>query len=307
MSKISKQTIEDILLDAIVLTNDAVGIFDQNDTVVFCNFQFCDIFALTEEEALGQTFEHIVRGCFDRKLGIKIDSDDIEAWLEMALSKRRSKPFRTFEVDTCEQRWFRLTEMMVGEYMFTYATDVTESKQLELELIATKNKLQRLASTDYLTGIYNRREFNKLAEQELLRCERNGLKATLLLLDLDHFKTINDTYGHAGGDSVLVGVTDRIKGELRGYDIFARIGGEEFAILLPEVSEDNAIDIAERCLTKVSEIPFYFEGQDIEVSVSIGMSVSSSNLKSLDDVLKSADRRLYHAKQSGRNQLCKSA
>lgn len=307
MSKISKQTIEDILLDAIVLTNDAFAIFDQNDRVIFCNFAFCDIFALTEEQALNKTFEDLARSCFERRLGIKIDSDDIEAWLEMALSKRRSKPFRAFEIDTCEQRWFRLTEMMVGEYMFTYATDVTASKHLELELLATKSKLQRLASTDYLTGIYNRREFNKLAEKELHRCKRNGLNATLLLLDLDHFKAINDTYGHAGGDSVLVGFTDRIKVELRSYDIFARIGGEEFAILLPEVSEDNAVDIAQRCLKKISEVPFYFEGEDIQVSVSIGMSESSNKLKSLDQVLNSADKRLYQAKQSGRNQLCKSA
>ena len=304
MSIISKQTIEDVLLDAIVLTNDAFGIFDADDQLVFCNFAFCDIFAFAEQDALGKTFEHLVRSCFERKQGIKIDSSDIDAWLAMAHSKRRSIPFRAFEVDTCDKRWYRLTELMVGDFMFTYATDVTASKELELELLATKTKLQQLAATDYLTGIYNRREFNKLAEQELERCERNGLSATLMLLDIDHFKTINDTHGHTCGDAVLVGFTDRIKGELRGYDIFARVGGEEFAILLPEVTEDNALEIAKRCLKKISEVPFYYDGEHVQITVSIGMSECSKKLKSLDDVLKSADKRLYHAKQNGRDQVC---
>ena len=301
MSEISKQTIEDILLDAIVQTNDAFGIFDADDKVVFCNYPFSEIFAQTEESIIGLSFEDLIRSCYERKEGVHVETDQIEDWLAMAHSKRRSAPYRSFEVDTCDGRWHRLTEMMVGEYMIIYATDVTGSKNLELELVETKNKLQQLAATDYLTGIYNRRQFNKMAEQELLRCERKKLHATLMLLDIDHFKHINDNYGHACGDAILVNFTDRIRGELRSYDIFARVGGEEFAILLPEVCNEKAMMIADRYLKKIAEIPFYYDGEYITVTTSIGLSESYPQIKTLDYALQSADKYLYQAKQGGRN------
>lgn len=303
MPAVTKETIDRILFKAIELTNDAIGIFDENDQVVFCNQSFAEIFAQSEASTLNLTFEQLIRSCFDRKAGVKIDSTCINTWLEMAAEKRRSSSYRSFEIDTCDDRWFRLSEMMVGEFLFTYATDITASKNLELELVQTKNKLQQLAATDHLTGIYNRRQFNKLAEQELLRCERNKLPATLVLLDIDNFKHVNDTYGHACGDAVLVGFTDRLKGELRSYDIFARIGGEEFAILLPEASDEEALKIAIRYLNKISDVPFYYEGEYIHATVSIGLSESYPQIKTLDYALKSADRRLYQAKQSGRNQV----
>lgn len=301
MSVISKQTIEDILLDAIVQTNDAFGVFDAEDKVVFFNYPFCELFAQTEQAILSQSFEQLIRSCFERKAGVNVETDDIEAWLTMANLKRRSAPYRSFEVDTCDGRWLRLTEMIVGDYIVTYGTDVTASKELELELVETKNKLQQLAATDYLTGIYNRRQFNKMAVQELLRCERKKLHATLMLLDIDHFKHINDTYGHACGDAILVGFTDRIRGELRSYDIFARIGGEEFAVLLPEVCNEKANMIAERYLKKIAEVPFYYNGEYITVTTSIGLSESYPNVKTLDYALQSADKFLYQAKQQGRN------
>lgn len=301
MSVISNQTIEDILLDAIVQTNDAFGVFDAEDKVVFFNYPFCELFAQTEQAILSQSFEQLIRSCFERKAGVNVETDDIEAWLTMANLKRRSAPYRSFEVDTCDGRWLRLTEMIVGDYIVTYGTDVTASKELELELVETKNKLQQLAATDYLTGIYNRRQFNKMAVQELLRCERKKLHATLMLLDIDHFKHINDTYGHACGDAILVGFTDRIRGELRSYDIFARIGGEEFAVLLPEVCNEKANMIAERYLKKIAEVPFYYNGEYITVTTSIGLSESYPNVKTLDYALQSADKFLYQAKQQGRN------
>ena len=88
--------------------------------MVFCNYTFCEIFAHSDQGALGDTFEQLIRRCFTIKQGVKIDASDIEAWLQMAHSKRRSAPYRSFEVDTCDQRWYRITEMLVGEYMLTY-------------------------------------------------------------------------------------------------------------------------------------------------------------------------------------------
>ena len=179
--------------------------------------------------------------------------------------------------------------MIVGDCLFTYGTDITASKNLELELVQTQKKLQQLASTDHLTGIYNRRQFNKLAAQELLRCERGQMHATLMLFDIDHFKQINDSYGHACGDAILIGFADRVRGELRSYDIFGRIGGEEFAVLLPEVNNKTAKDIAQRYLAKIAEVPFYYEGEFINVTTSIGLSESYPKIKTLGYALNNAD------------------
>ena len=128
-----------------------------------------------------------------------------------------------------------------------------------------------------------------------------------MLLDIDFFKRINDKYGHAAGDSVLCQVTQRIKGCLRGYDIFARIGGEEFAILLPDTLSSDAYRIAERYRKEIAKTAFEFENLNIDVTVSIGISESYPETKTLDYLLKSADENLYIAKQTGRNKVVSPA
>lgn len=303
MSKISDVVLEKLLINVVELTNDIICVFDKYDVIYYCNEPFSDILTLDIKQIIGKTFTDIITASYENNTGLNIDTDTLDDWLEMASERRRSKPFRSFEVDTVEGRWFRFTELIIDDYLFLYGTNITASKLIELKLTETQDKLQRLASTDFLTGIYNRRQFNKLASQELLRCERNELHATLVLLDIDYFKKINDKYGHACGDAVLVHLSDRIKAELRSYDIFARIGGEEFAVLLPEVDNSMAKDIANRYLKRISDTPFYYEGEYIDVTVSIGLSESYPDIKTLDYILKCADEHLYKAKAAGRNQV----
>ena len=292
-----------IISQAITQTEDAIGIFDPDDVVIYCNEPFNELFCSQKHNSEGQSFTELITHCYRSKSGLNVEGEDLDAWLEVAYSKRRSSPFRSFETDTVDGRWFRITQLLVNEHLFMYATDITSSKLIEFELIETRNRLEELASTDFLTGVYNRRHFNRLADTELERCDRNQLHASLVLIDIDYFKRINDKFGHAAGDAVIVEMTQRIKDALRSYDIFARIGGEEFAVLLPETTTADAVKIANRYKNRISESPFVYEKQQILVTASIGVSESYPEIKTLDYILKSADENLYIAKQTGRNQV----
>lgn len=177
-------------------------------------------------------------------------------------------------------------------------TDITQRKLLEEEL-------RRQAHIDYLTGVHNRRHFMERAEQELRRASRYGKALSLLMLDIDHFKEINDRYGHKIGDTVLKTLADLCHTTLREVDILGRLGGEEFAVLLPETDQPSAIDAAERLRDTLSKarIPLA-EGLPVTFSVSIGVSSMSSPDNNIDVLLNAADKALYQAKAEGRNRVC---
>lgn len=160
-------------------------------------------------------------------------------------------------------------------------------------------EFEHLASHDPLTNVLTRRVFLEACEQELARCRRHGRSMALLLLDIDHFKTINDTHGHQTGDRVLVDMVARIASLLRRPDQFARFGGEEFVLLLPETSQEEAITVAERILAQVAEprdgLP--------PITVSIGVATNRPDEDQIDTLLARADRALYQAKAEGRNRV----
>lgn len=174
--------------------------------------------------------------------------------------------------------------------------DISENKKTEEELL-------RLAATDPLTGAFNRREFTALAEQESLRSHRYGRPLSVLMLDLDHFKKLNDTYGHAAGDLVLQRFTTICCNTLRNIDIFGRWGGEEFVALLPETDVDGAAVIAERLRKAVSENVLAYESHRIVFTVSIGVAQYKDAETSIDAPLGRADSAVYDAKKAGRNRI----
>ena len=180
-------------------------------------------------------------------------------------------------------------------------SDVTERKQIEL-------RLQQQAHFDFLTGACNRGYFIERAETELARSIRYNKPLSVLMLDIDFFKTVNDSHGHKVGDAVLKNLVAICQQSLREIDIVGRIGGEEFAMLLPETDKEKAVDVAERLREAVSTniIPLE-EGLHLNVTVSIGIS----SLESMDDnlavILSHADKALYQAKHTGRNKVCAAA
>jgi diguanylate cyclase (GGDEF)-like protein len=165
-----------------------------------------------------------------------------------------------------------------------------------------QGELLRLATTDNLTGALNRLRFMELGEGERGRHKRYGQPCGLLMLDLDHFKRVNDAHGHAAGDTVLKAFAGTVAGLLRHTDLFARIGGEEFALLLPQTDRNGTLNLAERLRAAVAGIRLDHEGgAEIAVTVSVGVSRLLPADGGLQEALARADAALYEAKAAGRN------
>jgi diguanylate cyclase (GGDEF)-like protein len=175
--------------------------------------------------------------------------------------------------------------------------DVTQRKNLEREL-------QRLATTDMLTGMANRRAFLECAESVYAHSRHSGEPLTLLMLDLDHFKSINDRFGHLEGDRTLAEFAQAVKSQLRASDVAGRLGGEEFGVLLPATSLDEGRQVALRILHSVRALQLHDEGGNAyHVTASLGLSTFRGTDRSLRDMLDRADQALYQAKHHGRNQI----
>lgn len=197
-----------------------------------------------------------------------------------------------------EKRWFimRVTPVRdIEERVVVSHEEVTRLKEAEIAN-------SRLANTDALTGALSRRNFLNLAEQELARATRYELPLMVLMLDLDHFKLINDQHGHAAGDAVLQGFVQTVTGVLRDSDLIGRIGGEEFAVLLPNTALDGGRALAQRIIDSVRASPVEINGECLSYTVSIGAGCLSSEM-SFATLLSQADIALYRAKHGGRDRL----
>lgn len=178
-----------------------------------------------------------------------------------------------------------------------FSTEVTELFQL-------KEEFKKQANTDPLTGLYNRRYFVEHAEREFRRAQRNGQPLAVISLDIDHFKKINDQYGHPVGDEVLIAVSKNLLPSLRSEDVLARIGGEEFAIVLPETDLEQAAVIAERIRQQQEELCLIGSWPgEIIVHVSVGVALKRTTDSNFDALFSRSDQALYNAKNNGRNQV----
>jgi diguanylate cyclase (GGDEF)-like protein/PAS domain S-box-containing protein len=173
--------------------------------------------------------------------------------------------------------------------------DVTERKELE-------DRLSEMATLDPLTGQFNRRETERILEEEVARAERYGRKLAVLWVDLDHFKEVNDTRGHAIGDEVLRSVSLRLAESVRTVDTLGRFGGEEFIVVLPEMSVEEAWDIAERLRGRIADEPVRVsDGDPLHMTISVGVAVYPDHADSAQALCDMADRAMYRAKDRGRN------
>lgn len=302
MYQVLDHQIEQIIIDSLLLTKDGVGIFDPEDRLVFCNLALETFLSIPVGEALHKTFSELCFICFSRKIGINVEAECFDTWIAAANKKRRHSDYRTFETDTVTGKYFIVTEQMVqNNYLYMYITDITEKKESEKRLKLMSQELEKLAATDYLTGIHNRRHFYETAKEEFNRSLRENIALTVLMLDLDKFKLINDTYGHNAGDIVLKTFTKTVSKLLRDYDTFARIGGEEFAILLPSTDAKIGAMIAERIRAAVAAMKIIFENDTVMITTSIGLLQHSDQINSFDHMMQIADEYLNQAKKNGRN------
>lgn len=181
-------------------------------------------------------------------------------------------------------------------YFISHVSDITESRRVEEEL-------KRLANTDPLTGLANRRPFLEAMRQELARIRRFGTRASCLMLDFDHFKHINDRWGHSSGDAVLQHFSRLCQERLRASDLLGRLGGEEFAILMPGTPLEGARTLAEQLRVWIAEHPLHCGDNLIAYSVSMGVTELLAGDDSPDQVLARVDEALYRAKERGRDRV----
>ncbi|ABM17436.1 GGDEF domain-containing protein [Marinobacter nauticus] len=207
-----------------------------------------------------------------------------------------------------DQRWYQCRDQAIrwtdGRLVrLEIATDITERKQMELELRAAHEKARAAALEDELTGLHNRRAFFEFGAQLLNQAVRHHTPLTLIMMDLDHFKAINDTHGHDAGDEVLRQVSALLQARIRDCDIVARMGGEEFAVLLPETGLEMARTLAERLLGLLQELTVHHGGQSISLSASFGISLLGSRDRRLEDLMCRADEAMYQSKARGRSRV----
>lgn len=267
---------------AVMLLHDPL-----DSSIEFVNQAACQFYGYTAEELTSMTI---------RQLDCMTD-EDIYRELKLAAEERRGY-FR--HVHTQKDGTRRHVEVFTGpislgdrQLYYSIVHDVTERRRLEA-------KLERMATRDQLTGAYNRHAFFQMAHSELKRARRFGRPLVMLMFDLDHFKEVNDAHGHLTGDEVLRVFALRCRADLRQSDIFARLGGEEFAALLVETDEERAAEVAERIRRLASDKSIPTESGPLIVTASIGIA-GLKDEESVTDLLKRADKALYEAKQSGRN------
>lgn len=183
-------------------------------------------------------------------------------------------------------------------YFDTIVQDITSR-------VLAKRELERLARTDSLTGLLNRQRLMERLEKEVERATRYGRPLSVMIMDLDHFKEVNDNYGHLAGDSVLVSTAKTVSSTLRATDFAGRYGGEEFCVVLPETGMDGAADLAQRLREAVENKEHYIDGASLTVTCSIGVAEAESG--DVEETIAMADAALYLAKGSGRNRVERAA
>jgi diguanylate cyclase (GGDEF)-like protein/PAS domain S-box-containing protein len=279
----------------IVIVTKAHPINDPGPEIVYVNEAFIEKTGYTAEEVIGKTPRILQREGTDRE-----DLNKIRKALEEKESVRVN--LRNFSKKGNEY-WVDLSILPLPDksgnitHFAAIQRDITGYKKLEQDL-------QILCRTDPLTTAANRRAFNEIISQEFSRFKRSQKEYALVMIDLDHFKSINDQHGHGAGDRVLIEVTERCKDNLRVHDIIARLGGEEFCILLPYTNLDQAQKVAERLRQKIELMPIISDGNRIKVTVSVGISLVLEGDNDGHDAIERADKKLLEAKSMGRNRVC---
>lgn len=290
-----------IMLDATPLCSN---FWDEHYNNIDCNQEAVNLFELSSKEEYLERFHEL--------------SPEYQPDGRLSKEKAFEKIQQAFETGRANFEWMH--QKLNGEpipseitlvrvkyknknIVLGYTRDLRELKKTVLLL----NQLERLAFTDSLTGIYNRRHFIDNAQKAFNTYPESNQPLSIIMMDIDFFKRINDTYGHAAGDEVLKSVANAAQSVLRTDDLLARYGGEEFVIMVFNSAEDLAFKLAERIRQKIRESSFLYQGEEISVTVSLGLATKSAPQQTLEETIDLADKALYRAKRNGRDRVEKSA
>lgn len=273
-------------------SQDIFGWFSPDDILLYANAVLRNIYGLAQRDNRRLTFEELIRNCYEKQRGFLIETDDLEDWLKYAHAKRRSAPHRRFQLDTTEGRWYMVSETCdTAGYIFLHGVEITDLVDKTTDLSIDQRRLRRLANTDELTQVNNRRAFieHVRAHFDMPRADQ----ACMLLMDIDHFKRINDEQGHLAGDQALIQLAELVTQHIRPGDMVARIGGDEFAVFLHDTSPKSATLVANRIRESLK--------QRSELTCSFGIACSRDQSECFESLYKLADNALLSAKQHGRD------
>lgn len=290
-------------------TEEAIVMTGPDGLITWTNGAFTRITGYTSEELLGRNPGELLQGPETDPHIVEYMSamlSQLKAFTAEVLNYHRDG--RTYWVRISCQPDFDENGELLG--FAAIQNDITSEKEIRLDLQreidsrkVLEEQLRYIATHDELSGMPNRRHFMQQAEIELARSRRYKHDLCILLADLDHFKVVNDRYGHAAGDAVIQAFARLCEHTLRAHDLAARIGGEEFVILLPETGLEGGRVLAERLRQELASTPVMVNSQPISVTVSIGIMLASRKDVDVGAILAQADRALYKAKQGGRNQV----
>ena len=280
--------------------NYGIVVLDQEQRVKFTNRAFRRFWRVPDELADSQqTFLKLMY--HGRSMtAYAVSADKLGNYVAKQLDLIRTGEERplTIRLRNGEVIQFRCRALPDGGRLLTYGNVSELAEEAEVH--------ERLACSDGLTGLNNRRHFQVLANNEWTRFQRYKRPLALLMIDIDKFKSVNDTYGHDVGDEVIKAVAGVLQNNKRTTDIAGRLGGEEFALLLPEATPDNAILVAERFRQLVANLVISAGDVRVPVTISVGAAVCDAETSGIEELLKQADVALYEAKRTGRNRVCRA-
>jgi two-component system cell cycle response regulator len=286
-----------LLIAALEAAANGIVITDKNATVIWANPAFTRLTGYSPEEAVGLKPNNLV------KSGLQNADFYQDMWADLMLGQHwRGELINKRKNGSLYHEELSIAPVKNGAGEITHFVGIKEDITVRKEM---ESQLQKLASTDPLTGLANRRVFLEQLEQEQAKVARlPHYSAVLLMLDLDFFKRVNDGYGHAVGDAVLKAFAEIVRNTSRAIDVPARLGGEEFAILLSGADKNDALAMAERLREQVAETVIEHNASPVQITVSIGAAALSANDSNSEAVLHRADTALYEAKDKGRNRTC---
>jgi diguanylate cyclase (GGDEF)-like protein len=287
------------LREIVDVLNVGIVVLDKEGHVRFMNRVFRYFWRVPDDMVTGDlTFGQLMRHGRGMR-AYAMTHERAEEYLDKQMDIIRSGEDRPLQMRLANGGMiqFRCKSLPRGGHLLSYGNVSELAKEAAV--------FERLACLDGLTGLNNRRHFMTLAEMEWSRFRRYGRPLALLMMDIDFFKSVNDRYGHDVGDEVIKTIGNIMQNHKRTSDVVGRIGGEEFALLLPEAASDNAAAVGERFRRLVAECSLDAGIERISVTLSVGVGATHDQTSGIEQMMKEADVALYEAKRSGRNRVCR--
>jgi diguanylate cyclase (GGDEF)-like protein/PAS domain S-box-containing protein len=280
----------------------SIVITDINGRIEYVNLKFTAVTGFTFDEVYGKISPNTFGSS---KMPLEIHS---EHWQSVRSGKEWHGEMLNHRKDGTSY-WEAISISPITDtngvitHFVAVSEDITARKDVEEKIQRLNAGLEQLAMTDYLTNLYNRRYFMQRGTEEFKRARRNNHPLSLLMMDIDHFKKVNDTYGHEAGDMTLQQIAGVLKSSVREIDILGRLGGEEFAVLLPSTSLNEAVILAGRVRQNIADTSVETSGGSLTITISVGAAVITDEMSGIDDLLRNADLSMYLAKQQGGNRV----